>query len=742
MDLDRSEVRGPTETWPLTQNEVGLLVVLSARPGQIVEREQLLVDGLGYRRAVATRAIDQAIWRLRRKLEEEPSRPVHLRSTPSAGYFLVLEAPVKAQLIGRADELARIDAWLAEGATEVWLVGPPGIGRRALAEQRFPSQAVIEESSVVPPDTAPIARIATRMPPDPKTRAIRLGPLAHDPAVALLVDRVLAVRGTARLADAERSHVDALVRLTDGHPGTLVQLAGHAVLRGLDAIDPGVVRAGIGGLVELARGLPPALGRALAVLAQLPDAFDADEGIALVGEAALAELWRVSAIEREPEGPGFRVLAPMREALASTEWTPDDPDRWVRVMQERLWPLVSAAAGGLREANDALVARTERIVRLVVHTADPRWLPALHVVAHKRSIAVPELPEPLDDDQRAAHALVRASAAEEADRDACRRISEPLMSLHPADPGIEGWLVRWVMRRRLYDERPVAELEEVVDRAARAAERHGSPVSRATHLQLRALVASRRGEVDPATADLVAALRLLEGAGAGRLAGVVRSNLATITARDGRPSEALVWAEAALAEVESPEQEVAERLRFTELLLAAGETAEVEHQLVLLDALGRRPQMIAVVRGWLDLVRGDHERAAVRLLPYHGAPHEPGMHADSVLTLLAWARLLQGDGAGALAALSPVPERAWPSSRRVRGYSVAVARRAAGDAAGAREVLDAFAPPEPRWWSLGRQVFDAYDAAVDGRPFTREAVDRATRGPVRNLMITLLAGKL
>jgi DNA-binding response OmpR family regulator len=71
---------------PVTRTEFRLLYALMRRPGQVVGREELMRDVWGPEVRLRSRAIDVHIARLRRKVEEDPSRPRHIRTAPYRGY--------------------------------------------------------------------------------------------------------------------------------------------------------------------------------------------------------------------------------------------------------------------------------------------------------------------------------------------------------------------------------------------------------------------------------------------------------------------------------------------------------------------------------------------------------------------------------------------------------------------------------------------------------------------------------
>ena len=89
VHFDRFELETPRETLRLTTREAGLLRALVEREGQAVPRGELLETVWGLRPDTRTRVIDSFIHRLRRHLEEDPSRPRHIVSVRGHGYRFV-----------------------------------------------------------------------------------------------------------------------------------------------------------------------------------------------------------------------------------------------------------------------------------------------------------------------------------------------------------------------------------------------------------------------------------------------------------------------------------------------------------------------------------------------------------------------------------------------------------------------------------------------------------------------------
>ena len=73
----------------LTLMEAKLLRHLIRAKGRTVTRKSILEDVWGLREDTDTRAIDNFIVRLRRYLEENPSKPKHLLTVRGLGYRFV-----------------------------------------------------------------------------------------------------------------------------------------------------------------------------------------------------------------------------------------------------------------------------------------------------------------------------------------------------------------------------------------------------------------------------------------------------------------------------------------------------------------------------------------------------------------------------------------------------------------------------------------------------------------------------
>jgi two-component system, OmpR family, alkaline phosphatase synthesis response regulator PhoP len=88
VDPAARTVRLRGEEVALTPKELDLLLALLRRNGAVASRLELLSEVWDHRAAVMTRTVDMHVAELRRKLEENPSRPRYILTVWKSGYRL------------------------------------------------------------------------------------------------------------------------------------------------------------------------------------------------------------------------------------------------------------------------------------------------------------------------------------------------------------------------------------------------------------------------------------------------------------------------------------------------------------------------------------------------------------------------------------------------------------------------------------------------------------------------------
>lgn len=92
LDLEQHTLQiGDAAALRVTPLELKALYLLMASAGSTVAAERLLIQVWGRDSARERRTLKQLIYRLRRKLEVDPTSPQVLRTTPGAGYKLVVD---------------------------------------------------------------------------------------------------------------------------------------------------------------------------------------------------------------------------------------------------------------------------------------------------------------------------------------------------------------------------------------------------------------------------------------------------------------------------------------------------------------------------------------------------------------------------------------------------------------------------------------------------------------------------
>lgn len=95
IDFDRLKAWRGSHEIELTHRDFEILKYLAERHNSIVSRGELLRAIWGYPDAANTRAVDHAIARLRKKIEDSPHKPSFIHTVHGDGYCLVFEAGEK-----------------------------------------------------------------------------------------------------------------------------------------------------------------------------------------------------------------------------------------------------------------------------------------------------------------------------------------------------------------------------------------------------------------------------------------------------------------------------------------------------------------------------------------------------------------------------------------------------------------------------------------------------------------------
>jgi DNA-binding response OmpR family regulator len=90
VDFLRYEALKDGRPLELTRKEFGLLRLLTARAGQVVNRDAILSEVWGFENYPSTRTVDNHVSMLRAKIERDPARPQRLLTVHGVGYKLVV----------------------------------------------------------------------------------------------------------------------------------------------------------------------------------------------------------------------------------------------------------------------------------------------------------------------------------------------------------------------------------------------------------------------------------------------------------------------------------------------------------------------------------------------------------------------------------------------------------------------------------------------------------------------------
>jgi DNA-binding response OmpR family regulator len=86
VDVGRHEVLRDGKPVTLTPTEFDLLALLSASPGRVISRSEMIQKVWGQGADLDLRSVDAHVYRLRRKIEPDGPRPTYIHAVPGIGY--------------------------------------------------------------------------------------------------------------------------------------------------------------------------------------------------------------------------------------------------------------------------------------------------------------------------------------------------------------------------------------------------------------------------------------------------------------------------------------------------------------------------------------------------------------------------------------------------------------------------------------------------------------------------------
>jgi predicted ATPase/DNA-binding winged helix-turn-helix (wHTH) protein/Tfp pilus assembly protein PilF len=154
VDLDTRTVTRGDQTKRLTGTEASLLRYLTSRPHEVISREELYREVWDHQVELLTRTLDLAVFRLRKKIEKDPSSPDHVMTVYGRGYSFVprgedtqrsqapAHSPASAtnlgreenHFFGREDEHRALTYLMQTRSGFITVLGPPGTGKTRLTK--------------------------------------------------------------------------------------------------------------------------------------------------------------------------------------------------------------------------------------------------------------------------------------------------------------------------------------------------------------------------------------------------------------------------------------------------------------------------------------------------------------------------------------------------------------------------------------------------------------------------------
>ena len=86
--LDQQRVLMSGREVRLNHGEYAMLYCMASSPGQVFSKAQLYAAAWGEEYLHGTNSVENIIWRLRKKLEDDPKHPAYIKTVIGAGYRL------------------------------------------------------------------------------------------------------------------------------------------------------------------------------------------------------------------------------------------------------------------------------------------------------------------------------------------------------------------------------------------------------------------------------------------------------------------------------------------------------------------------------------------------------------------------------------------------------------------------------------------------------------------------------
>ena len=90
IDFSKMELKRAGQPLAMTAQEFKVLKFFVQNQGRVISRTELLNEVWGYQDYPSTRTVDNHIWKLRLKLEDNPAEPLYFQTVHGAGYKFVV----------------------------------------------------------------------------------------------------------------------------------------------------------------------------------------------------------------------------------------------------------------------------------------------------------------------------------------------------------------------------------------------------------------------------------------------------------------------------------------------------------------------------------------------------------------------------------------------------------------------------------------------------------------------------